>query len=342
MEIIVPAAGLSTRFPGMKPKYLLFDYKGELMLKNSLRPYINNYNITVGILKEHDDEFNAKEFIINEIPGINVVILDGRTSGPADTVYRILEISGIKDDEEILIKDCDSFFEHEPSLGNYICVSNISEHEVLKKLYSKSFVISNDQGIITNIIEKNVVSNTFCVGAYKFETAKLFKETFQKLSRNISEVFVSHVIQDCLMNKHIFFQKSVTNYIDVGTSEDWFEYNNKPVIFCDIDGTIVHSQSRYGKNNFNDDPIILEQNVKLLKEMIGKGSQIIFTTARSIKYEEQTKKMLSNLGFESFQLIMNLNNSRRILINDYNDSNPFPRAEAINLKRNSDNLKDFL
>jgi hypothetical protein len=52
--------------------------------------------------------------------------------------------------------------------------------------------------------------------------------------------------------------------------------------------------------------------------------------------------MLESLGFVDFQLITGLPNTKRILINDYNEANPYPRAVAINLKRNHDNLADFL
>mgnify|MGYP003675033930 CR=1 FL=1 len=54
----------------------------------------------------------------------------------------------------------------------------------------------------------------------------------------------------------------------------------------------------------------------------------------------QGKKM--QLGFVEYTLLMNLPNTKRILINDYNNANPYPRAQAINLKRDSDNLTDFL
>jgi hypothetical protein len=52
--------------------------------------------------------------------------------------------------------------------------------------------------------------------------------------------------------------------------------------------------------------------------------------------------MLRSLGFKNIILLIGLNASRRILINDYNNANPYPRAEAINLKRDADNLKDYL
>ncbi len=345
MEVIVPAAGLSSRFPGMKPKYLLYDYKHDLMLKNAIEPYLSYYNhkITVGILKEHNDKYNAEMFIRNDLPKVNVVILDEPTKGPADTVYQIIKKSGkINLNDDLLIKDCDSFFEHNVSKGNYVCTSNIADHQVLKRLASKSFVIANDQDIITNIIEKNVVSDTFCVGGYKFESVKMFMNAFEHLSTMTNEIFVSHVIQHCLSNGHTFVRKNVFNYIDVGTAEDWFEYNDKPVIFCDIDGTLVVSQGRYGKNNFHESPIVLEENVKRILEWQERGAQIVFTTARPSEFREVTSTMLQKLGFHNFTLLIGLQATRRILINDYNNSNPYPRAEAINLKRDTDNLRDYL
>ena len=342
MRVIVPAAGLSTRFPDMKPKYLLYDYKHELMVSNAIRPFLNNdMSVCIGILKEHDEKYDASKYIKHEFgDSVKIVILDNPTKGPADTVFQIIEKLGLYK-EPIFIKDCDSFFDHNISDGNYVCVSNISQHEVLKKIASKSFTISNNQGIITDIVEKEVVSDTFCVGGYKFSSALMYKEAFERINNN-REIFVSDVISVCIGDLKIFNQMPVTNYTDVGTAQDWFEYNNKPVIFCDIDGTIIVSQSRVGINNYNDKPVVLEKNVKRLLELQEKGAQFVFTTSRENEFKSLTRKVLYDLGFKSFDLITGLQNARRILINDYNETNPFPRAESINIRRNSDNLSDFL
>ena len=341
MNIIVPAAGLSSRFPGMKPKYLLYDYKHELMLMNALKPFHGKFPIYIGILKSHDEEFNASEFIKYEFGdlSVSIVILDKPTKGPADTVYQIIKKAKIQG--EILIKDCDSFFDHEITPGNYICVSDIKKHDVLKKISSKSFVIYNEQDIVTNIIEKNVVSDTFCVGGYKFDDAKLFVDTFEEIS-HVGEIFVSDIIERCIHKKHIFTKKSVINYFDVGTAEDWFEYNDKPVIFCDIDGTIVENQTRVGSNSYDSDPVPLTKNVNRILHYQTKGSQLVFTTSRLPNVRKQTEKLLDDLGFRNYTLIMGLLNSRRILINDYNKANPYPRAEAVNILRNRDELDNFL
>lgn len=340
MEIIMPAAGLSTRFSNMRPKYILADFQGKYMFERSLDSFIGKHNITIGILKEHNDKYNTAEYIKNEYgDAIHVVILNEKTTGPADTVYQILKRTGLTT-EEFLIKDCDSFFDHEYQAGNYVCVSNIKDHEILKRLASKSFIVSNDQGIITSIIEKQVVSDKFCVGGYKFESADMFMSAFEKLEdAHVKEIFVSHIIEECLNGGAIFKESTVKNYVDVGTSEDWFEYNDKSVIFCDIDGTIIKAQSR---TELGSMPTPLLQNIEAIKKLINSGSQVIFTTARDSRNHAITEKMLNDLGFTNFKLISGLSNAKRILINDYNDANPYPRAIAINIKRDQDNLRDFL
>ncbi|MEY4331384.1 MAG: hypothetical protein RLZZ196_122 [Bacteroidota bacterium] len=225
MEIIMPAAGLSRRFPNMKPKYLLESGSGKLMYERAVEPFIDTNSITIGILKAHNDLYQVENTIKKTYGNkIAVVVLDKETTGPADTVYQIVSKIGLTE-EEILIKDCDSFFNHDYQEGNYICVTSIMQHEILRNLAAKSYIVSNDQGIITSIIEKQVVSDKFCVGGYKFESAILFCDAFEKLKDNhIEEIFVSHCIEECLNNEHIFKESLVRDYVDVGTAEAWLEY----------------------------------------------------------------------------------------------------------------------
>lgn len=224
MEIIIPAAGLSTRFPNTKPKYLLYDYTGKIMLYRAIEPFLGKYNITIGILQEHDIKFNSKEIIEKECDyQINVVVLPNTTSGPASTVFEIIARSPFDKLSPLLIKDCDSFFEHEISDGNYICVSKIQDHDVLYNIKNKSFIIKNDQNIIQDIIEKTVISDMFCVGGYKFESISAFINGYSSV-KTTDEIFVSHVIGYNISQGQIWQTKSVQNYIDVGTSEDWLRF----------------------------------------------------------------------------------------------------------------------
>lgn len=346
MEIIVPAAGLSSRFPNTKPKYLLFDYQGKMMLHGALAQFLDNpdFNITVGILQEHDEKYNAKEFILRELgDNVNVVILPDVTRGPAETVMKVIELANIDLSKPLFIKDCDSYFTHELNSGNYVCISKIQDHETLSHVNNKSFVITNDHQVIQNIVEKSVVSDSFCVGGYKFNSVYDYRLSYLHICNQISsEIYVSHVVECSVSQGTVFFAKKVTDYVDVGTAQDWNKYNNVPVLFCDIDGTIIVAQARYGANSYDSDPIPLESNIKRIKQYQQNGSQIIFVTSRPVTARDATVKTLNALGFTEFELLMGLNNSARMLINDYNDANPFPRAIAVNIKRDSDNLTDFI
>ena len=340
MEIIMPAAGLSTRFPNMRPKYSLADYQGNMMFESAIRPYLGQHHITIGLIAENEAKYKIADYIEDKFgDAVTVVILPERTTGPADTAYQIIKQANIPADSEILIKDCDSFFDHEYQEGNYVCVSSIKDHDVLKKLGSKSFIVSNDQGIITSIIEKQVVSDKFCVGGYKFASAGMYTDAYDRLSAaNVKEIFVSHVIEQCLNEGNIFKEAGVTNYFDVGTAEDWFEYNDRAVVFCDVDGTIIVAQNR-----MKDDPVTpLPKNIERVKQLVANGGRLIFTTARPADRREKDIAMLKSLGFEDFELISGLPNTKRILINDYNEANPYPRAVGVNIKRDSDNLGDFI
>ena len=337
----MPCAGLSTRFPNMRPKYLLSDYNNRLMIENAAKNFIGKYNVTIAILKQHNEMFNA-ENKLREAFGdkVNIVVLDKPTSGPADTVYQAIMKAEyfFSSVSPMLIKDCDGFYDADLVDGNAIYVSKLSKNPDIRNAPAKSYTITNEQGIITSVVEKQIVSNSFCVGGYQFASIGEYVDTFEKLKGNAtSEIFVSNIIDYMISNGKIFNEKEVENFIDVGTADDWFKFNNKPTYFCDIDGTIVKTK------DFHDDPYEpIQKNVDALLKEQARGCKLVFVTARKKKYEEYTNKILTEMGFVNYVLVMETNHSRRVLINDYANSNPFPSAVALNLKRDSDNLGDMI
>jgi hypothetical protein len=340
MEIIVPAAGLSTRFPGMRPKYTLTDHSGFMMIERAIAPYINRHHITIGFLAEHHDQYPINQYLLDKYGqhNVEIVIIPQRTQGPADTVMQIIDQARIHEGS-ILIKDCDSFFDHDELDGNYICTTDLTDHYILKRLSSKSFVKYHDTWV-TGIVEKSIVSDRFCVGGYHFANVQDFKHAYHSLDKaGYQEIFVSNIIQYCIEQGSDWTTTKVSNYVDVGTAEDWHEHNDLSVIFCDIDGTIIKAQAR---GEFGDPMQPLVSNCKLIQDLVDKGHQLIFTTARPQEQQAKLRQQLQDLGFQDFQLITGLKNVKRILINDYNHANPYPRAIAINIHRDSDTLGDFL
>jgi hypothetical protein len=337
MEIIVPAAGLSSRFPNTRPKYLLYDYSGTLMCKRAIEPFLGKYPVTIGILHEHIIQYDAINILSRECGDVKIHVIDKPTRGPGETVNFILE--KFEKDVEFLVKDCDNFFNVEYDTGNLVYTSNIKQHELLRKLYSKSFVKINNQGIIFDIVEKEIVSNDFCIGAYKFSSSDNYKKAFYKILPDIKgEIFVSNIISYMIEQEHVFYNKNISEFVDVGTLEDWNEYNYKPTIFCDIDGTLVKSMNRPYDGEYE----LLHNNYKIIKDEYDRGCQIIFTTARPSTAQDVTSLMLRQLGFtKNCKLIMDLHNSRRILINDYHPTNVYPSAISYNVKRDKDNLDEL-
>ena len=337
----MPCAGLSTRFPNMRPKYLLSDYNNRLMIENAAKNFIGKYNITIAILKQHNEMFNA-ENKLREAFGdkVNIVVLDEPTSGPADTVYQTIMKAKyfFTSVSPMLIKDCDGFYDTDLVDGNAIYVSKLSKNPDIRNAPAKSYTITNEQGIITSVVEKQIVSNSFCVGGYQFASIGEYVDTFEELKGNAtSEIFVSNIIDYMISNGKVFNEKEVENFIDVGTADDWFKFNNKPTYFCDIDGTIVKTK------DFHDDPYEpIQKNVDALLKEQARGCKLVFVTARKKRYEEYTNKILTEMGFVNYVLVMETNHSRRVLINDYANSNPFPSAVALILKRDSDNLGDMI
>ena len=341
MEVIIPAAGLSTRFPNMRPKYSLVDYRGNLMIENAFKPYLLNSNITIGLNKKNEKKYSIIKYLKKKYKKkIKFVILNKLTKGPADTVFQILKKAKINSSKQILIKDCDTFFKCDNSKGNVISVADIKNFNVLKNLKGKSFVKTNKENIVVDIIEKKIVSDLFCCGGYRFQSKSEFIKSYEKIKKIVSgEIFVSHVIQQMINEGKIFSYTKVTDYTDVGTFDEWYDFNQKPVIFCDIDGTIIKAQKR---DEYNLKPKLLKNNIKKIKELQTRGSQIIFVTSRPQGAFKNTNKMLMGLGFFKFRLIMGLLNSKRILINDFNQANPYPNALAYNIYRNDDSLDKIL
>lgn len=340
MDILIPAAGPSDT----KPRYLCYDYKGEMFLKTVVGPYLGHNIIHVGISQAHETQWQASEFIKNELPDVKIIVLDKKTEGPADTVYHMLmQAENIQFDSPIFIHDSDTMFTHSMREDNSICVSRVVNNKTMKNVSSKSFVEMNNENIISDISEENIISGVFSVGGYTFNESQLFMDYYELIqSTSNGPTYISHVINEAIMGDEQFLTEDAQNYIDFSSDDDWKEYNDKPDIFCDVDGTIIVAQHRWGAYSYGSPPLVLHDNVQRLIELQAKGSHIIFTCARPPETADITRDMLTKLGFKDFALICGMNNSRRVLINDFDENNRFPRAIAVNLKRNMDGLRDYL
>lgn len=348
-NLIVPMAGKSSRFPNMRPKWMLtHPMTGRFMgVQSILGLNLEVFdNIYFACLREHEEKYHFCQGFRNELDELgllkksHIVLLEEQTKSQSETVCQLITKSNI--DGFIFIKDSDGYYEcdiTEPT--NQVAYFDLNDMENINAK-TKSYLQFDVNNIITNIVEKKVISSTFSVGGYGFSSALEFCEVYNKLSGIDGECYVSHIIFEMILSGSLFHGVSTTNFKDWGTLDAWNAYKRQyKCLFVDIDGTLVtNSSTHFPPYLGNGTPI--QENIDYLNRLYSSNKvKIILTTSRPEKYREVTVKELSSNGINYHDLIMNLPHCQRIVINDFAKSNPYPSAKAINIPRNANNLKEF-
>ena len=347
MKVIVPCAGRSSRFPNMRPKYMLTHPDGNMMVRKAVDSLnVKASDVIITILKEHEDQYDISRGLKDNLgEDITIVILDEPTKSQSETVYLTLKKASVN--ESFLVKDSDNIFSF-PSKNediNYVCYSDIHEHEEINP-GNKSYIKLNEQDIVVDIVEKKIISSFFNVGGYYFRNPQIFISSFEDLSKKEekSELYVSHIIQDLITNKkEIFFGRKVSNYLDWGTLNDWSKYIKKfRTFFFDIDGVLFQNGSQHFKPRWQD-TLPLKENLEIIKKLSEDPyTQVFFVTTRPEKYRELTEKKLKELGINYRSIIMGCLHAKRVIVNDFSNTTGYPMCEAINILRNSEDLKKYI
>jgi len=349
--LIVPAAGGSSRYPNMRPKWLLTHPDGTLMIEKVLNNFdFHEYKKTfIVLLSEHCQKFNA-DIILNQIFGnsIDLIILENKTSCCPETILKAIEIKKIEG--RIVIKDTDCLVKLDKHLtlnSNFIAGMSVDENTKISNLQNKSFIVKNKEDIVVDIIEKSIVSDVICLGVYSLES-KDFINSYIKLKNtdvmfDMSEIYMSHIVADLIINEQkLFYVNYAIEYLDWGTIEEWnVEREKFKTYIFDIDGVVLENYGKHGLKNWNNAFVPIEENVQVIKELSDAGCEIIFMTARTEKYLEKFKKFLIQKEINYKTIISGCNHSQRIIVNDFANSNPYPSCKSISINRNG-NLKKYI
>ena len=205
MDMILLAAGASTRFDGSTPKFLLPMWDQRPMFVHAMEPFLDQVNdIYMIVQQQHCEQFGVVDTVKRYFGDrVKLVILERITSGPAETARQVCrDIQG-----SVFIKDCDSFFHATIPEGNYVCTTTWRHDD-----HSKGYVDHTDK--IKQIYEKVPYGVTITVGGYCFADAQEFYR------RAEDTAFISDVINR--MIEHIDFHvMPVISYADVGTQKEY-------------------------------------------------------------------------------------------------------------------------
>jgi hypothetical protein len=347
MNLIIPAAGQSSRFPKMRPKWMLTHPNGNLMLAEAIRgldfPGLKKIYLTV--LASHLQEFQCLDGIQRQFRQIGladklvVVALDQPTQSQPETVARAIEKEKIQG--PICIKDSDNYFRLKVPSTNFVSVVDLNQVGFINPS-NKSYADVNENHFVTNIVEKRVISNFFCSGAYGFQDAQEYLGYFNALS-GLKSLYLSHIIYRMLLDNKAFSAAVCSDYSDWGTLKDWNRYKAQfGTLFVDLDGTLVrnsgeHFEPVWGKTGG------IKENIEAVNRLYNSGKvQVIITTSRKEEARQITLQQLEHEGVRYHQILFGLNHGKRIVVNDYARSNPFKSCDSVNIARDSADLGEML
>src|SRR5229473_7095998 len=197
--LLVPAAGRSSRYPDLRPKWVLTHPTGKLMIEMVLAAmdYRQFDRTVIAVLRKHCEQHQV-DVILRQIfdSSIDVLVLEDETSSAAETVFQSITQAEIEGD--VIIKDSDCIVRSTvPARSNFIVGLSINESTPVDRIQSKSFIVKDDNDVILDIVEKEVVSNVICVGVYAADAGQ-FARAYEEIRRSdvlqrAGELYVSHV-----------------------------------------------------------------------------------------------------------------------------------------------------
>lgn len=349
--LIIPVGGKSKRFPNTKPKWMLTHPSGNMMWLEAIKQLNMERigNVLLVAPKEHVKELGSvflqqfREFSTGI--DFNVVELEHPTNSQSQTVYEAIKQRSLTG--PIFVKDSDNAFSMLIDFQhNSIAYCDLHTVNIVNPS-SKSYLTLNEKQVVSNVVEKQIISANFCVGGYQFLDAKEFSDCYESI-RHLEvpgeEVYVSHVIYKMLLNGHSFVGAKVCGFEDWGTIDDWNRYKKTfCTVFLDIDGVLFENASQFQAPTWgNSKP--LTNNLESIKKLRNANPRctLILTTSRTERFRDVTEQQLKENGLEYDLILFGLPHTRRVLINDFAETNQYPSAIALNLSRDAEDLNQML
>lgn len=227
MNILIPMAGAGSRFQqaGYSFPKPLIDINGKPMIQIVADNINIDANFIYVVRKEHREKYNLVTLLNLITPNCKIIEVDELTDGAACTTLLAKEY--INNDNSLLIANSDQFLDWDSNefmykMNESRCDGGILTFESIHPKYS--FVKLNDHGYITEVAEKNPISNIATVGVYYWkEGNKYVKYAEQMIEKNIrvyNEFYVAPVYNEAIADNLKFMIYNVNKMWGLGTPED--------------------------------------------------------------------------------------------------------------------------
>jgi HAD superfamily hydrolase (TIGR01509 family) len=236
MNVLIPMAGAGSRFAAAGytfPKPLI-----EVNGKPMIQVVTENLNVEAHFIyivqKNHYDKYNLKQLLNLISPGCDIVQVNSLTEGAACTTLLAKEL--INNDEPLLMANSDQYVEWNSNECLYAFTADGVDGGIVtfRATHPKwSFAKLGDDGFVTEVAEKNPISDIATVGIYYWKKGsdyvKYAEQMIEKDIRTNREFYVCPVFNEAIADGKKIRVKDVPKMWGIGTPEDlnYFLENHK-------------------------------------------------------------------------------------------------------------------
>jgi HAD superfamily hydrolase (TIGR01509 family) len=237
LNILIPMAGAGSRFEqaGYTFPKPLIDVKGKPMIQVVVENLNIDANYIYVVQKSHREKYNLDTLLNLITPGCKIVEVDGITEGAACTALLAKEY--INNDAPLFFANSDQYAEWDSNEFMYKMQETEADGGIVtfKAIHPKwSFAKINEQGYVTEVAEKNPISDNATVGFYYwkhgFEFVKYAEQMIVNNTRVNNEFYVCPVFNEAIADKKKIKAFNIDKLFGLGTPEDlryFIENKNK-------------------------------------------------------------------------------------------------------------------
>jgi HAD superfamily hydrolase (TIGR01509 family) len=227
LNILIPMAGAGSRFEqaGYTFPKPLIDVKGKPMIQ----VVVENLNIEANYIyivqKSHREKYNLDTLLNLITPGCKIVEVEGLTEGAACTALMAKEF--IDSDSPLFFANSDQFVEWDSNEFMYKMNETDADGGIVTFTATHpkwSFAKVDEKGLVTEVAEKNPISDIATVGYYYWKHGSDFvKYAEQMISKNIrvnGEFYVCPVFNEAISDCRKIRVFNVKSMWGLGTPED--------------------------------------------------------------------------------------------------------------------------
>lgn len=231
LNVLIPMAGAGSRFQqaGYTFPKPLIEVKGKPMIQ----VVVDNLNIRANYIyvvqKEHREKYNLDTLLNLITPGCKIVETEGVTEGAACTALLAKEY--IDNDSPLFFANSDQFVEWDSNEFLYKMNETDADGGIVsfRATHPKwSFAKINEEGLVTEVAEKNPISDIATVGYYYWkhgsDFVKYAEQMIEKDIRVNNEFYVCPVFNQAIEDGKEIRTFDIPKMWGLGTPEDLKEY----------------------------------------------------------------------------------------------------------------------